>query len=101
MSFRDEYRRLMEKPIEEIREGIFFRLGNFQNEPQCGDFQICMTGDVCQSPEERVLRVRKALKVMGCDTHTVNRDGRTYILPGEARQAVWELKPKEHDDRER
>ena len=41
----------------------------------------------------------KALKVMGYDTHTVSRDGRTYILPGEARQAARELKPKKHDDR--
>ena len=37
---------------------------------------------------------------MGYDTHTVSRDGRTYILPGEARQAARELKPKKHDDRE-
>ncbi|UQT50062.1 hypothetical protein M5E87_11095 [Flavonifractor plautii] len=53
------------------------------------------------APEEHALRVRKALKVMGYDTHTVSRDGRTYILPGEARQAARELKPKKHDDRER
>ncbi len=68
MSFEDEYRKLMEKPIEEIKEDIFFRPDNFQNEPWYGDFQMYMTGGVCQPPEEHALRVRKALKVMGYDT---------------------------------
>ena len=30
MSFEDEYRKLMEKPIEEIKEDIFFRMDNFR-----------------------------------------------------------------------
>ena len=58
-----------------------------------------MTVGLCQPPEKHALQVRKALKVMGYDTHTVSRDGRTYILPGEARQTTREL--KKHDDRER
>ncbi len=99
MSFENEYRELMEKPIEEIREDIFFRPDNFQHELWYGDFQMYMTVGICQPPEEHALQVRKALKVMGYDTHTVSRDGRTYILPGEARQAAREL--KKHDDRER
>jgi len=57
MSFEDEYRKLMEKPIEEIKEDIFFRPDNFQNEPWYGDFQMYMTGGVCQPPEEHALRV--------------------------------------------
>ena len=101
MSFEDEYRELMEKPIEEIKEDIFFRPDNFQNEPWYGDFQMYMTGGVCQPPEEQALQVRKALKVVGYDTHTVSRGGRTYILPGEARQTAREPEPKKHDDRER
>ena len=52
-------------------------------------------------PEEQALQVRKALKVVGYDTHTVSRGGRTYILPGEARQTAREPEPKKHDDRER
>lgn len=81
MSFEDEYRKLMEKPIEEIKEDIFFRPDNFQNEPWYGDFQMYMTGGVCQPPEEHALRVRKALKVMGYDTHTVSRDGGPISSP--------------------
>lgn len=38
---------------------------------------------VCQPPEEYILQVRKALKVMGFLTHTASREGKTYILPGE------------------
>ena len=33
MSVQDEYRTLMAKPIEEIREDIFFRPDNFQEAP--------------------------------------------------------------------
>ena len=33
MSFQDEYRELMAKPIDEIRPDIFFRPDNFQDEP--------------------------------------------------------------------
>jgi hypothetical protein len=101
MSFEDEYRELMAKPIEEIKEDIFFRMDNFQHEPWYGEFQLYLVIGVCQPSEEHVLQIRKALKVMGYDTHTASRDGRTYILPGEARQAAREPNPKKHDDRER
>ena len=83
MSFQDEYRALMAKPIEEISEDISFRPDNFQEEPWYGDFQMFLAIGVCQPPEEHTLQVRKALKVMGYDTHTVLREGKTFILPGE------------------
>lgn len=99
MSFEDEYCELMEKPIEEIKEDIFFRMDIFQHEPWYGEFELFLVAGICRPTKEHAPQVRKALKVMGYDTHTVSRDGRTYILPGEARQAVREL--KKHDDRER
>lgn len=83
MSFQDEYRALMAKPIEEISEDIFFRPDNFQEEPWYDDFQMFRAIGVCQPPEEYTLQVRKALKVMGYDTHTALREGKTFILPGE------------------
>ena len=101
MSFQDEYRELMAKPIDEIKPDIFFRHDNFQDEPWYGDFQMYMAIGVCQPPEEYALQVRKALKVMGFLTHTVNRDGKTFVLPGKIRQVAQEPKPKKHDDRER
>lgn len=84
MCFQDEYNELMAKPLEEIREDIFFRPDNFQDEPWYGEFQMFMRLGVCQPPEEYAMQIRKALKVMGFTTHTVRRDGKTYILPGEA-----------------
>ena len=90
MSFQDEYRALMAKPIEEISEDIFFRPDNFQEEPWYEDFQMFRAIGVCQPPEEYTLQVRKALKVMGYDTHTAIREGKTYILPGEPKQSPAE-----------
>ena len=101
MRFQDEYRELMAKPIEEIREDIFFRADNFRDEPWYGEFQTYMAIGVCQPPEEHALQVRKALKVMGFTTHMTERDGKIYVLPGEARQAAQEPKTKKHDDRVR
>ncbi len=101
MSFENEYRELMAKPIDEIREDIFFRPDNFRDEPWYGDFQMYMAIGVCQPPEEYALQVRKALKIMGYDTHTAIRDGKTYVLPGEMRQAVQEPKARSRPDRER
>ena len=62
MSFENEYRELMEKPIEEIKEDIFFRMDNFQHEPWYGEFELFLAAGVCQPPEEQALQVRKALK---------------------------------------
>ena len=48
MSFEDEYRELMAKPIEEIKEDIFFRMDNFQHEPWYGEFKLYLVIGVCQ-----------------------------------------------------
>ena len=101
MRFQDEYRELMAKPVDEIKEDIFFRPDNFRDEPWYGAFQTYMAIGVCQPLPEHALQVRKALKVMGFTTHTTERDGKIYVLPGEARQAAREPKAKKHDDRER
>lgn len=101
MNFEDEYRELMDKPIENIREDIFFRASNFQDEPWYDDFQQYMALGICQPPEKYALQIRKALKIMGLPTHTANRSGKTYILPGEKRQPERETRQKSHHDRER
>ena len=101
MGFQDEYRELMAKPIDEIKKDIFFRADNFRDEPWYDDFQIYMAIGVCQPPEEHTLQVRKALKVMGLPTHVANRDGKTFVLPGEARQTEQQPKSKQHHNRER
>lgn len=86
MSNQDICRELLAMPIEKIREDIFFRSDNFQEEPWCDEFQMYLAIGVCQPPEEYALQVRKALKVMGFLTHTKIREGKTFIFPGELRQ---------------
>lgn len=96
-----EYRAELAKPIEEIREDIFFRADNFQNEPWYGDFQLYLVIGVCEPAPEHVIEVRKALKLMGYPSHAVIGEGKTYILPGEERRPVRIPQIKQHGDRER
>ena len=85
MSIQDECRELLAKPIEAIREDIFFRPDNFQDQPWYNDFMIYRNLGVCQPKPEHALEVQKALKVLGYPTHTAVRNGKTYLLPGEGR----------------
>ena len=98
---RPFYYEMMAKPIDEIREDIFFRYDNFRDEPWYEDFQMYLAIGVCVPQEEHALQVRKALKVMGYATHTSQRNGQTYVLPGEVRQTTQEPKTKNRHDRER
>ena len=69
-------RKVLETPLEDIREDVFFRAWY-------GDFQIYRNLGVCQPKPEHALEVQKALKVMGYPTHAAERNGKTYLLPGE------------------
>lgn len=77
--------KVLETPLEEIQEDVFFRADNFQDEPWYGEFQIYRSLGVCQPKPEHALEVQKALKVIGYPTHTAVRNGKTYLLPGEGR----------------
>ena len=86
MSFEDEYRKLMEKPIEEIKEDIFFRPDNFQkNEPWYGDFQMYMTGGVCQPPEEHAPASPQGPEGDGL-RHPHRQQGRQDLYPPRSRR---------------
>ena len=101
MNFEGEYRALMAKPIDEIKPDIFFRYDSFRDEPWYEDVQMYRAVGVCVPAAEHALPVRKALKILGCATHTTVRDGTTCVVPGEVRQAQQEPKAKNHHDRER
>ena len=73
----------VENPLDARCEDVFFRADYFQNEPWYGEFQIYRNLGVCQPKPEHVLEVQKALKVMGYPTHAAERNGKTYLLPGE------------------
>lgn len=98
---RPFYHEILAKPIDEIREDIFFRYDNFRDELWYEDFQMYLAIGVCTPQEEHALQVRKALKIMGYATHTTIRGGQTYVVPGEVRQAAQEPKTKSRHDRER
>lgn len=102
MSFEDEYRELMATPIEEIKEDIFFRMDNFQDEPWYGELKLYLTLGVCQPQKDHAILLRKALKIMGYPSHECVRDGKVFVLPGEVpRQKAPEPGARKHQDRER
>lgn len=101
MSFEDKYRALMAKPIDEIKPDMFFRYDNFRDEPWYEDVQMFRAVGICVPAAVHALQVRKALKILGYATHTTVRDGTTYVVPGEVRQAQQEPKTKNRHDRER
>ena len=77
------YREEFKKPLEEIYEDIFFRMDNFEGEEWYGDIEIYAGIGVCQPKQEHLETVQKALKILGYETHAINRDGKCYLLPGE------------------
>lgn len=77
------YREELKKPLEEIYEDIFFRMDNFEGEEWYGDIEIYAAIGVCQPKQEHLETVQKALKILGYETHAINRDGKRYLLPGE------------------
>ena len=75
------YREEFKKPLEEIKQDIFFRADNFQHEDWYGDFMIYMNIGVCQPLPEHILEIQKALKIMGYKTSITEHEGKTYIVP--------------------
>ena len=97
--FEAEYRGIFETPLEEIKEDIFFRADNFQNEKWYGDLQIYRAIGVCKPDKESVSDLQKALKVMGYPTQVKERDGQPYLVP--QRETQKQPPAHRHEDRER
>jgi hypothetical protein len=76
------YKEGLRRPLEEIREDIFFRAGGFQKEAWYGGFSAYIRLGICQPSPGHALEVQKALKRMGYSTRTSENKGKTYILPG-------------------
>lgn len=84
--FETEYRELFEKPLEEIREDIFFRADNFENEKWYGDLQMYLTIGICKPDRDSVTDLQKALKILGYPTRTRENDGELFLVPQRERQ---------------
>ena len=84
--FETEYRRIFETPLEEIKEDIFFRADNFENEKWYGDLQMYLAIGVCKPEKDCVSDLQKALKVLGFSTCMRENDGEMFLIPQRERQ---------------
>lgn len=80
------YQKELQKPLEEIKEDIFFRADNFQEEDWYDDVLLYTRIGVCQPEPEHMDTVQKALKILGFHTHVSSRNGRNYLVHGEKQQ---------------
>ncbi len=97
--FETEYRRIFETPLEEIKEDIFFRADNFENETWYGDLQMYLAIGVCKPDRGSVQDLQKALKVLGCPTRTREIDGDLFLVPQGERQKQTPPRHKQEMER--
>ncbi len=76
------YQEKLQKPLEEIKEDIFFRTDNFRDEEWYEDIQLYTRIGMCQPKPKHMETVQKALKILGFCTHVANRNGKDYLVPG-------------------
>ena len=72
---------LMEKPLEDIQEDIFFRADSFQDEAWYHEFLMYTRIGICLPSPEHITQVQKALKIMGYATRITQYDGTSFLLP--------------------
>ena len=97
--FETEYRRIFEMTLEEIKEDIFFRADNFENEIWYGDLQMYLAIGVCKPEKDCVSDLQKALKVLGFSTCTREIDGDLFLVPQRERQK--QTPPRQKQEMER
>lgn len=97
--FETEYRRIFETPLEEIKEDIFFRADNFENETWYGDLQMYLAIGVCKPDRGSVSDLQKALKVLGYSTQTREIDGELFVIPQRERQKQTPPRHKQEMER--
>ncbi len=90
----NSYRKELEKPLDEIKEDIFFRADHFQNESWYEDFLMLTRIGVCQPDIKYVLKVQKALKIIGYHTHQKEQKGKLYVVSGIKQNKIM---PKEQN----
>ena len=97
--FETEYRRIFETPLEEIKEDIFFRADNFENEKWSGDLQMYLAIGVCKPEKYCVSDLQKALKVLGFSTCPREIDGDLFLVPQRERQKQTPSRQKQEMER--
>jgi hypothetical protein len=76
----DFYRDELSKPLEDIKQDIFFRADNFRNEEWYHEFSMFMAIGICKPKEEHISLVQKALKIMGHDSCVSKKDGVSCLV---------------------
>ncbi len=89
------YQEELNKPLEEIKEDIFFRTDNFAGEEWYDDILLYTRLGVCEPKPEHMETVQKALKILGFPTHVAHRGNRGCLVPGEKRREVQ----RNHEER--
>ncbi len=97
--FEAEYRRIFETPMEQIKEDVFFRADNFENEAWYGDLQMYLAIGVCKPDRESVPDLQKALKILGYPTQTRENDGELFLVPQRERQKQTPPRHKQEMER--
>ncbi len=97
--FEAEYRRIFETPMEQIKEDVFFRADNFENEKWYGDLQMYLAIGVCKPDRESVPDLQKALKILGYPTQTRENDGELFLVPQRERQKQTPPRHKQEMER--
>lgn len=98
-SKKNRYDGLFNKPLDEIKEDIFFRPDNFKDEKWYGDFQMFLAIGTCTPAKECLSEVQKALKIMGFLTHPKEYDGKIFLVSG--REAEKPTVTRKRQDLER
>ena len=78
---RDKYNGLFNKPLEEIKEDLFFRPDNIKDEWWYDDLMMFRALGVCKPEKEAVVNLQKALKVLGYDTESKELNGMLFLVP--------------------
>lgn len=78
-----EYKEMLEKPLDEIKEDAFFRVDSLEAEEWYGDLQLYLAIEVCRPKPDSVTTVQKVLKILGFQTQIQDVDGALYIVPQE------------------
>lgn len=73
------YRRELEKPLEEIKENIFFPADNFEGEAWYEDLMLYKRIGVCHPDPAHIMELQKALKIMGYRAYIMETGGKPCL----------------------
>lgn len=77
----DKYNDLFNKPLEEIKEDMFFQPDSFKDEWWYDDLRMFRVLGVCKPEKAAVPHLQKALKALGYNTEVKERNGMLFLVP--------------------